>query len=81
MLTVTGNTSNNYRVVLMNSEGKELWSRQGLTTHRDGTRIVLACSIPSRLIAEDDYELKLSGLDDAGRPERTDSYYFTVLKK
>jgi anti-sigma-K factor RskA len=81
MLTVTGNTSNNYRVVLMNSEGKELWSRQGLTTHRDGTRIVLACSIPSRLIAEADYELKLSGLDDAGRPERTDSYYFTVLKK
>lgn len=80
-LELAGDVSSRYRAVVMNSEGNEIWTRTGLRPRRGGARPVVSFSIPARLLAEDDYELKLTGLDNTGQPERADSYYFTVLKK
>lgn len=80
-LELTGDISSNYRAVVMNSEGKEVWTRTALRARRDGARPVISISIPASILAEDDYELRLTGLDNTGQPERVDSYYFTVLKK
>ena len=80
-LQLTGEVSSGYRAVVMNSEGNEVWTRISLRPRRDGARADILLSIPARLFAEDDYELRLSGLDETGQLERTLSYYFTVLKK
>jgi hypothetical protein len=76
-LELTGDLSSTYRAVLMNSEGNEIYTRTALRA-RGGARPVITLSIPARILAEDDYELRLTGLDPAGQPERTASYYFTV---
>lgn len=80
-LELTGDISSSYRAVVVNSEGNEIWTRTALRARRGGARPVISFSIPSRILGEDDYELKLTGLDDTGQSERVDSYYFTVLTK
>ena len=80
-LELTGDISSGYRAVVLNPEGNEILTRTALSARRDGARPFISFSIPASLLAEDDYELKLTGLDKAGQPERADSYYFTVLKK
>jgi hypothetical protein len=80
-LELSGGASNSYRAVLLNSDGNELWSRAGLQARLDGARRVIVLNLPARLLAEDDYELKLTGVDAAGQPERAGSYYFTILKQ
>jgi hypothetical protein len=80
-LELAGDIASSYRAVVLNSEGNEVWTRTALRARRDGARPFISFSIPARILAEDDYELKLTGLDNTGQPERTDSYYFTVLKK
>lgn len=66
-----------YQAVILNSEGARVWSRTGLNAGRQ--LVVLA--IPARLLAQDDYEINLTGLTPAGERERVGEYYFTVLKK
>ncbi|HLF83250.1 MAG TPA: hypothetical protein VI837_03650 [Blastocatellia bacterium] len=80
-LELTGDISSGYRAVVMNSEGNEVWTRIALRARRGLARPVISFGIPARILAEDDYELRLTGLDNTGQPERTDSYYFTVLNK
>jgi len=81
LLELTGAAYNSYRAVLLNSDGKEVWSRAGLQARLDGARRVIILNIPSRLLAEDDYELKLTGVAAAGQIEQAGSYYFTILKQ
>jgi len=76
-LELTGSAESRYHAVLLNSDGIEIWRRAGLQAYRR----VIILNIPARLLAEDDYELKLTGVDEAGQPARADSYYFTILKK
>jgi len=80
-LELTGAAYNRYRAVLLNSDGNEVWRRTGLQARLDTARRVIILNIPARLLAEDDYELKLMGVDEAGQPARAGSYYFTILKK
>ena len=80
-LELTGDVSSGYRAVVMNSEGNELWTRTALKPRRIGGRPVISFTVPARVLAEDDYELRLTGLDKTGQTERTDSYYFRILKK
>ena len=80
-LELTGDISSRYRAVVLNSEGKEIWNRAAPTARREGARPFISFTLPARILVEDDYELKLTGLDNTGQPERTDSYYFTALKK
>ncbi len=80
-LELTGAAYSSYRAVLLNSDGKEVRSRAGLQSRLDGARRVIVLNIPARLLAEDDYELELAGVDAAGHLERAGSYYFTILKQ
>jgi hypothetical protein len=80
-LELTGDASNSYRAVLLNADGKEVSSRADLRARRDGARRIASLTLSARLLAEDDYELKLTGVDGEGQPERVASYYFTILKK
>jgi hypothetical protein len=80
-LELAGDASSGYRAVLINADGRAILTRSALKARRVGARTILTFRVPSRILAEDDYELRVTGLDTAGQPERTDSYYFTVLKK
>ncbi len=80
-LELTGEASNSYRAVLLNADGKEVSSRADLRARLDGARRIASLTLPARLLAEDDYELKLTGVDRDGQPEWAASYYFTILKK
>lgn len=80
-LELTGGASNSYSAVLLNADGKEVISRANLRVRRDGARRIASLTLSARLLAEDDYELKLTGVDADGQPERVASYYFTILKK
>ncbi|HKQ78213.1 MAG TPA: hypothetical protein VJ810_31225 [Blastocatellia bacterium] len=80
-LELTGAAHSRYNAVLLNSDGREVWRRAGLQARLDGVRRVIILNIPARFLAEDDYELKLAGLDEDGQPARAASYYFTILKK
>lgn len=66
-----------YQAVILNSEGARVWSRAGLNAGRQ----LIVLTIPARLLAEDDYEINLTGLTPGGERERVGEYYFTVLKK
>ncbi|MGH9936037.1 MAG: hypothetical protein ACREAM_07315 [Blastocatellia bacterium] len=79
-LELTGAAHSRYRAVLLNSDGSVVWRRAGLQARLDGARRVIILNIPARLLTEDDYELKLTGVDETGQPARADSYYFTILK-
>ena len=80
-LELTGGASNSYRAVLLNANGKEVTSRADLRARLDGARRIASLTLSARLLAEDDYELRLTGFDADGQPERAASYYFTILKK
>ena len=67
----------NYRAEILNSEGARVWSRDGLP----GGRELVVLRIPARILAEDDYEISLTGLNQAGDSERVGDYYFTILKR
>lgn len=70
-------THQSYRAVILSSEGAQVWSRGGL---RASNQLVIV-GIPARLLAEDDYEINLTGLSESGDSEHVGDYYFTVLKQ
>ncbi|HUE83412.1 MAG TPA: hypothetical protein VMM84_14960, partial [Pyrinomonadaceae bacterium] len=70
-------THHSYRAVILNSEGTQVLSRGGL---RASNQLVIV-GIPGRLLAEDDYEINLTGLSESGDFERVGDYYFTVLRQ
>lgn len=72
-----GTKHRNYHAEILNSEGTLIWSRNGLP----GGRSLVVLRIPSRNLAEDDYEINLKGMTQSGELERAGDYYFTVLKK
>jgi hypothetical protein len=80
-LGLSGDISSSYRAVVMNADGEEIWTRAALSARRDGARTIIGLGIPASILAVDDYELRLTGLDNAGEAERSDSYYFRVVKK
>ena len=94
-LTIPGNTTDlrillnlgdkrgfrGYQATLINAEGEQVWSRRSLRASevRGGHFIVLR--IPARVLAEDDYEIELTGLSDTGQLDRIGNYHFTLIKK
>jgi len=70
-----------YRASILDSNGHQVWSRDGLLTPGKQASQVIILSIPARSLAEDNYGIGLSGLTKDGGVERVADYYFTVLKK
>jgi hypothetical protein len=75
------NLYRSYQAVIRNSEGEPVWSRAGLRASLSRGAQFVVLTIPTRQLAEDDYEINLKGLTESGEAERIGDYYFTVLKK
>jgi hypothetical protein len=73
-------TYKSYHATILNADGAQVLSRGGLrASEARGTRFVIV-RIPARLLAEDDYQVTVKGLTEAGDLERIGDYYFTVNK-
>lgn len=69
-----------FRAAILNADGKDIWNRSGLRSRGFQSGKIVIVSLPARLMAEDDYELKLSG-ETAADTQPIATYYFTVRQK
>ncbi len=70
-----------YRATLQTAKGKEILRESGLKSQpsRAGYRVILLW-LPSSLLENDDYLLKVSGVTSAGKPEELNVYAFRAVK-
>jgi hypothetical protein len=70
-----------YQVILLTADGAERWSQGMLRAQRTDSGRAIILKLPSRLLAEGDYELRVKGYASGGTLEETgDYYYFTILR-
>jgi uncharacterized membrane protein YciS (DUF1049 family) len=70
-----------YQVALLTAEGAERWSRDKLQAKRTGSGRSIDLSLPTRTLAEGDYELRLKGYASDGTLEETGDYYYLSVKR
>jgi uncharacterized membrane protein YciS (DUF1049 family) len=71
-----------YQVILLTADGAERWSQGMLRAQRTDSGRAIILKLPSRLLAEGDYELRVKGYASGGTLEETgDYYYFSVVRK
>jgi len=71
-----------YQVTLLTVEGVERWSQDMLRAKRTGSGRSIVLSLPGRVLAPGDYELRLKGYASDGTLEETgDYYYFSIGRK
>jgi hypothetical protein len=71
-----------YQVTLLTADGAERWSQGMLRAQRTDSGQEISLKLPSRLLAEGDYELRIKGYASGGTLEETgDYYYFSVVRK
>jgi hypothetical protein len=70
-----------YRAVLLNDDGKELWTRDGIaaTATRDGKAVVL--TVPADLLPNGDLRFSLWGVSDSRPPESINTFNFHVVRQ
>jgi hypothetical protein len=70
-----------YQVTLLTVEGTERWSQGMLRMKRRDAGQAIVVSLPSRLLEEGDYELRLKGIaSDRTQEETGNYYYFSVVR-
>jgi hypothetical protein len=75
-------TYNSYQVVLSAEDGGEKWTLGRLRPRRTGFGQILIFNLPSKILAEGDYELRVKGHASGGILEETgDYYYFSAVRK
>jgi hypothetical protein len=71
-----------YQVIMLTVDGAEKWSQGMVRAQRRGSDQEISLKLPSRLLAEGDYELRVKGYTVNGTLEETgDYYYFGILRK
>jgi anti-sigma factor RsiW len=71
-----------YQAILLTADGAERWSQSMLRAERTDSGRAIILKLPSRLLAEGDYELILKGYASDGTLEETgDYYYFSIVRK
>ncbi|HEU0185518.1 MAG TPA: hypothetical protein VFS27_09400 [Blastocatellia bacterium] len=70
-----------YQAILLTVEGNEKWSRGMLRAQRTGSGRSIVLSLPSRILAEGDYELMLKGYAADGALEETGDYYYLSINR
>jgi hypothetical protein len=65
-----------YQVTLLTVDGAERWSQDQLRMKRRGAGQAIIVSLPSRVLEEGDYELRLKGTAPDGTQEETGNYYY-----
>ncbi len=71
----------NYRAVLNDAAGDELWSQAKLEAETIDGRVAVALSLPADLLPRGDYSIRLSGATASGDLELVGRYYLRVLRK
>jgi hypothetical protein len=70
-----------YQAILLTADGAEGWSQDMLRAQRTDSGQAIILKLPSRLLAEGDYELRLKGYTSDGTLEETgDYYYFSIVR-
>jgi hypothetical protein len=70
-----------YQVILLTAEGAERWSRDMAQAHLTGSGRFINLSLPARILAEGDYELRLKGYASNGTLEETGDYYYLSIRR
>jgi uncharacterized membrane protein YciS (DUF1049 family) len=70
-----------YQVALLTAEGAERWSQDMLQAQRTGLGRSIVFSLPARILAEGDYELRLKGYASGGTLEETGDYYYLSIRR
>lgn len=68
-----------YQATMLTVEGAERWSRDMLQAQRTGSVRSIVLSLPARILAPGDYELRLKGYASDGTPEETGEYYYLSI--
>jgi hypothetical protein len=70
-----------YQVILLTVDGAERWSQGMLRAQRTDSGRAISVKLPSRLLAEGDYELRVKGYAaDGTLIETRDYYYFSIVR-
>jgi anti-sigma factor RsiW len=79
-LNLRGNVKyKSYQVILLTVDGAEIWSQGMLQAKRTGTGQAIELNLPSKLLEEGDYELRLKGYAADGTLEETRNYYYISI--
>jgi hypothetical protein len=70
-----------YQATLLTIEGAELWSQDKVQAQRIGSSRSIFLSLPAKILAEGDYELKLKGYALDGTTEETRDYYSLSVRR
>jgi hypothetical protein len=68
-----------YQGILLTADGAERWSQDMLQAKRTGSGQAIVLSLPSGLLEEGDYELRLKGYASGGTLEETGDYYYLSI--
>lgn len=69
-----------YRAVLQNADGRDIWTQDRLVTRRTPTGRAVDLSVSANLVTPGDYLLMLKGLTARGDLEEAGDYSFRVVK-
>jgi hypothetical protein len=70
-----------YQATLLTADGAERWKQDRLRTKQTGSVKTVVLLLPSRLLVDGDYELRLKGYASDGTLEETGNYYYiSVLR-
>jgi hypothetical protein len=70
-----------YQLILLTAEGDERWSQDRLQAQPAGSGRTIVLSLPARILAEGDYELRLKGQAADGTLEETRDYYYLSISR
>ncbi len=68
-----------YRAALQETQGDAIWTQSKLKAESSGDKTVVTLTLPSQLLPQGDYNLRLSGLTPMGDFELVARYYFRAL--
>jgi len=70
-----------YQVTLSTVEGSKIWSQDMLQAQGTGLGRSIELWLPTRTLAQGDYELKLNGYASDGTLEKTKDYYYLSIRR
>jgi hypothetical protein len=70
-----------YRVALRDANGRELWSKDGLTSKSSPDGMAIVFLVPGSLLAPADYTLTLSGISTSKTPETINTFLFRTVRR
>jgi anti-sigma factor RsiW len=70
-----------YRAQISNANSEQIWHKDQLKVQKRGSSSIILLSLPSKILAEDDYVIELSATTPDSNYETLSTYTFRVLKK